>query len=105
VARTWQSFLRVAIIGYLFGGRSILIHKKIMRVPRTPLSRDFGTTLIEQSAKPEGGSAQMLCEAQGITWEITLPLPSVSSSDALGVPKWHRPTRRIQRKAPPPGPH
>ena len=67
-------FLRVANISYLFGGRSILIHKKIMRVPRTRLSHGFGTTLIEQSAKSEGSSAQMPCEAQGITWEITLPL-------------------------------
>lgn len=50
-----------------------------------PLSRGFGTTLIEQSAKSEGGSAQMLCEAEGVTWEIMLPLPPVPGSDVLGA--------------------
>ncbi|HEY7665898.1 MAG TPA: response regulator [Xanthobacteraceae bacterium] len=41
-----------------------------------PIARGFGTTLIEQSAKSEGGTAVMLCEAEGITWEIDLPLPA-----------------------------
>ena len=40
----------------------------------TPSKRGFGFTLIEQSAKGQGGEAQMLCEAEGITWKITLPL-------------------------------
>jgi two-component sensor histidine kinase len=42
---------------------------------RAPASRGFGMTLIEQSAKSEGGDASMLVEAEGITWEITFPLP------------------------------
>jgi PAS domain S-box-containing protein len=44
-----------------------------------PTARGFGTTLIEQSAKGEGGHAQMICEAGGITWEIALPLPRPAS--------------------------
>ena len=39
-----------------------------------PSPRGFGTTLIEQSANSEGGSAQMVSEALGITWKIALPL-------------------------------
>ena len=55
-----------------------------------PISRGFGTTLVEQSAKGEGGQAQMLCEAEGVTWEIALPLPPAEASDAstgLGPPE------------------
>ena len=38
--------------------------------------RGFGTTLIDQSAKSEGGSAEMVAEARGVTWKISLPLPA-----------------------------
>jgi signal transduction histidine kinase/DNA-binding response OmpR family regulator len=37
--------------------------------------RGFGTVLIEQSVKSAGGSAEMLCEAKGITWNLCLRLP------------------------------
>ena len=60
-----------------------------------PTSRGFGTTLVEQSAKGEGGRAQMLCEAEGVTWEIALPLPPAEPSDAsagLGPPDLVAPT-------------
>ncbi len=40
-----------------------------------PSKRGFGTTLIEQSARSDGGKAQMLHDAEGITWQISLPLP------------------------------
>lgn len=40
-----------------------------------PIKRGFGARLIEQSAKSEGGRAEMICDAKGVTWEITLPLP------------------------------
>jgi signal transduction histidine kinase/CheY-like chemotaxis protein len=40
-----------------------------------PAKRGFGTTLIEQSAKSEGGSAEQLFEPQGITWKISMKLP------------------------------
>jgi signal transduction histidine kinase/DNA-binding response OmpR family regulator len=43
-------------------------------VVRAPASRGFGRTLIEQSAKGEGGDAQMSIEAEGVVWNITLPL-------------------------------
>jgi CheY-like chemotaxis protein len=45
-----------------------------------PIVRGFGTTLIEQSAKSEGGEAQMICEAEGVTWEISLVLPQSAAS-------------------------
>ena len=48
-----------------------------------PSPRGFGTTLIEQSANSEGGSAQMVSEALGITWKIALPLqPSAEATSA-----------------------
>ena len=40
-----------------------------------PLTRGFGTTLIEQSARSEGGNTRMSIDASGIAWDITLPLP------------------------------
>jgi len=44
-------------------------------VVAAPVKRGFGMTLIEQSAKSEGGRAQMLVDAKGVTWQIELPLP------------------------------
>ena len=57
-----------------------------------PLTRGFGTTLIEQSARSEGGNTRMSIGAGGISWDITLPLPMnvapleapAPSSDAEG---------------------
>ena len=43
-------------------------------VARAPARRGFGRTLIEQSAKGEGGDAQMSIEAAGVVWNINLPL-------------------------------
>lgn len=48
-----------------------------------PSRRGFGTTLIEQSAKGHGGEARMLCEAEGITWEITLPLQDADTASGM----------------------
>jgi PAS domain S-box-containing protein len=39
-----------------------------------PASSGFGLRLIEQSAKSQGGGAHALWEAEGVTWEITIPL-------------------------------
>ena len=50
---------------------------------RASSKRGFGTTLIEQSAKGEGGDARMVCEAEGITWDITLPLRHRTASGIL----------------------
>jgi two-component sensor histidine kinase len=41
---------------------------------RAPSSPGFGMTLIEQSVKGEGGDARLSLEADGIVWEITVPL-------------------------------
>jgi PAS domain S-box-containing protein len=48
----------------------------------SPTGRGFGTTLIEQSAKGEGGNARMSVRTDGILWEITLPLPKSIAADA-----------------------
>ena len=50
---------------------------------KSPLKRGFGTTLIEQTAKGEGGTSHMIVEGEGLRWEITLPLPV----DTAGVSK------------------
>jgi PAS domain S-box-containing protein len=47
-----------------------------------PASAGFGLTLIEQSAKSQGGSAHALWQVEGLTWEITLPLGERSPSAA-----------------------
>jgi two-component sensor histidine kinase/DNA-binding response OmpR family regulator len=49
---------------------------------KSPLKRGFGTNLIERTAKGEGGTSHMIVEADGLRWEITLPL-IVSNGDAL----------------------
>jgi PAS domain S-box-containing protein len=60
-----------------------------------PVARGFGTTLIEQSAKSEGGIAKMLCESEGITWEISLTLPHPTAH--TGRPGPHDPA--LMRKS------
>jgi len=62
-----------------------------------PAKRGFGTRLIEQSARGEGGTAQMLSEAEGVTWEIVLPLPASSVSQTpqeRAEPQWINPAMR-----------
>jgi two-component sensor histidine kinase len=49
---------------------------------KAPSSRGFGSTLIEQSAKTVGGKAHMIWEAEGVTWQITLPLPGPEAAVA-----------------------
>jgi PAS domain S-box-containing protein len=50
---------------------------------KSPFKRGFGTSLIEQTAKSEGGGSHVYAEADGIRWEITLPL----KTDRAGVPQ------------------
>ncbi len=52
-----------------------------------PPARGFGTILIEQSIKAHQGEALMLCEAQGVTWNITLPLPQASAERTTTFPR------------------
>jgi signal transduction histidine kinase/CheY-like chemotaxis protein len=40
-----------------------------------PSRRGFGTMLIEQSAKSEGGLAEQIVESEGLTWKISMRLP------------------------------
>lgn len=49
----------------------------------SPTRRGFGTRLIEQSLKSEGGSARMTIETGGVLWEIALPLPAKSARDQV----------------------
>jgi CheY-like chemotaxis protein len=48
-----------------------------------PRTAGFGTTLIEQSAASQGGRARMLCEAEGVSWKITLPIPASATKTPL----------------------
>jgi PAS domain S-box-containing protein len=50
---------------------------------KSPLKRGFGTNLIEQTVKGEGGTSHMIVEADGLRWEITLPL-NAGGADASG---------------------
>ncbi|HUN50265.1 MAG TPA: response regulator [Candidatus Sulfotelmatobacter sp.] len=47
-----------------------------------PGARGFGTILIEHSTTSAGGSARAAFDAEGITWEIVLPLPRANASTA-----------------------
>lgn len=47
---------------------------------KAPIGRGFGTTLIEQTVKGQGGSALRSIEADGIHWEIVLPLASADEA-------------------------
>jgi PAS domain S-box-containing protein len=52
----------------------------------------FGTTLIEQSMQAHGGETRLVSEANGLVWEIGLPLPRLSAQDrgdpiAAGLPE------------------
>jgi PAS domain S-box-containing protein len=47
--------------------------------PAAPITRGFGTMLIERSVVAHGGEARMICTADGISWDITLLLPRHSN--------------------------
>ncbi|HEX3882609.1 MAG TPA: response regulator [Stellaceae bacterium] len=51
-----------------------------------PEKSGFGTTLIEQSVKAEGGTAHMSCPLDGIVWNMTLAFPRVSSAGVMNRP-------------------
>jgi len=48
-------------------------------------AKGFGTTLIAQSVKGQGGDAQMIIEPTGIIWRIDLPLGSCTVSENPAV--------------------
>jgi PAS domain S-box-containing protein len=47
---------------------------------KAPLKHGFGKSMIEQSAKGEGGSAELSIEAEGISWEIAVPLSRAAAN-------------------------
>ena len=51
-----------------------------------PSAHGFGLTLIEQSATSQGGSAHVLWQAEGVTWDIALPLSQFKQPVALQAP-------------------
>ena len=58
-----------------------------------PSRRGFGTTLIEQSARSEGGKTEQLIEPDGLTWKISMRLPNADSlqKPPAGDPKFVKP--------------
>ncbi len=50
-----------------------------------PSRRGFGMTLIEQSARSEGGTAEQLIEPEGLTWIIAMRLPQSATQQAEPV--------------------
>lgn len=51
--------------------------------PQLPSKRGFGTSLIEQSISAEGGGAHATYNADGIVWEITVPLSGTVAPEIL----------------------
>lgn len=74
---------------------------------KAPSRRGFGTTLIERSIASEGGSARASYRADGIAWEIVLPLPRLEQAEPAGFPSGNVPARPRQpylaAEAPPVG--
>jgi two-component sensor histidine kinase len=54
-----------------------------------PKKTGFGTTLIKQSVKAEGGTARMSYRPDGVVWNITLALPRANAASAANQP-WDR---------------
>lgn len=59
------------------GGRTLLLQWQERDGPpvTAPTRRGFGTTLIEQSLRAHGGKASLDYEAEGVTCQLSLPLP------------------------------
>lgn len=53
-------------------------------------ARGFGTTLIEHSARSEGGEAVMSCEKAGVVWQISLPLHRITKQFYATTPSFLR---------------
>jgi CheY-like chemotaxis protein len=55
---------------------------------QVPTKRGFGTTLIEQSARGEGGAARIIVASEGLSWDIVLPLPQLTAVDNLSATRF-----------------
>ncbi len=55
---------------------------------KTPMKRGFGTTFIEQSTRSAGGGAHMSVAREGLSWDLSLPLPATVETEigATAVP-------------------
>ena len=62
---------------------------------KIPEHRGFGTTLIEQTAKADGGNALVKFGENEVVWEITLPLPSNDTEHQT-----RQTPKPVERKAP-----
>ena len=63
-----------------------------------PTKRGFGTTLIEQSAKSEGGVAELVFEPEGIAWRFGYHILAHPKKNAFRQ-NW-RPRRRSKANLP-----
>jgi CheY-like chemotaxis protein len=54
---------------------------------KAPSRRGFGTTLIEQSAKAEGGAAHANFRVDGISWNLIMPLPLAAAPRKQPAPE------------------
>lgn len=52
-----------------------------------PQRTGFGTTLIEQSAQAENGSAAARWRPEGVVWEVVLPLDGAAAQPAASAPE------------------
>jgi CheY-like chemotaxis protein len=74
-----------------------------------PAKRGFGMTLIERSAKSEGGEATQLFEPEGLTWKISMTLPHTNvrreiageQADLISAPPRRRNEGRSDKAAAP----
>ncbi|HEX2841074.1 MAG TPA: PAS domain S-box protein [Hyphomicrobium sp.] len=84
------------VVGWAVENRTLNLRWREEGGPAVKVSgkRGFGTTLIEQSAKSEGGTAWMRIEARGVEWEITLPLV-----DLLETGEFHRGALPVDQEA------
>ncbi len=55
--------------------------------PADTMRRGFGTTLITESARSEGGSAIMEPHGDGLTWTVRLPFPLGDQTGPVTAPK------------------
>ena len=69
----------IVSIGWTVSDHSLSLDWKEKGGPpiKVPLGRGFGTTLIEQTVKGEGGSARRSIDEGGLHWELELPLVHV----------------------------
>ena len=97
-ARAWYKFGEIRALSVAKGRVSVnwsivddVLHLQWVEregpVVAAPTKHGFGTTLIEQSAMSEGGSAKWLLEPEGVTWEIAMTLPDSREESVREQPK------------------